>query len=97
MRTMTAHHGVVVCHIADFEPVLVERMKRIIALGDTPLLLAADENLFIKAHGRSGPRALANAIRVADKAQRADVCGAISSGLAGFESRTRAQPSATSA
>lgn len=39
----------VVCHIADFEPVLVDRMKRIIALGDTPLLLAADENDFAKA------------------------------------------------
>src|SRR5262245_47529748 len=41
----------VVCHIADFEPVLVERMKRILALGvgDVPLLLAADENLFVKA------------------------------------------------
>jgi hypothetical protein len=39
----------VVCHIADFEPILAERMKRIIALGDSPLLLAADENLFVKA------------------------------------------------
>ncbi len=39
----------VVCHLADFEPVFAERMKRIIALGDTPLLLAADENLFAKA------------------------------------------------
>lgn len=39
----------VVCHIADFEPVLADRMKRIVALhADVPLLLAADENLFIK-------------------------------------------------
>ncbi len=39
----------VVCHIADFDPILVERMKRIIALSaDVPLLLAADENLFVK-------------------------------------------------
>lgn len=39
----------VVCHIADFEPILAERMKRIIALSaDVPLLLAADENLFVK-------------------------------------------------
>jgi hypothetical protein len=39
----------VVCHIADFDPVLVERMKRIITMGaDVPLLLAADENLFVK-------------------------------------------------
>lgn len=37
----------VVAHIADFEPILVERMKRIIAL-DNPKLLAADENLFVK-------------------------------------------------
>jgi hypothetical protein len=39
----------VVCHIADFDPILVERMKRIIALGDVPLLLVADENDFQKA------------------------------------------------
>src|SRR5438046_511540 len=39
----------VVCHIADFDPVLVDRMKRIIALGDVPLLLVADENLYQKA------------------------------------------------
>jgi hypothetical protein len=39
----------VVAHIADFDPVLVERMKRIIAMPDVPLLLAADENDFAKA------------------------------------------------
>jgi hypothetical protein len=39
----------VVCHIADFDPVLVDRMKRIIALGDVPLLLVADENQYLKA------------------------------------------------
>ena len=38
----------VVAHLADFDPVLIERMKRIISHGDTPLLLAADENLFLK-------------------------------------------------
>jgi hypothetical protein len=38
----------VICHIADFDPVLVDRMKRIIALGDTPLFLSADENLYLK-------------------------------------------------
>jgi hypothetical protein len=39
----------VVCHIADFEPILADRMKRILALSvDVPLLLAADENLFVK-------------------------------------------------
>src|SRR5262245_35709265 len=36
-----------VCHIADFDPVLVDRMKRIIAL-NKPLLIGADENLFLK-------------------------------------------------
>lgn len=39
----------VLCHLADFEPVFAERMKRIIALGDAPLLLAADETLFHQA------------------------------------------------
>jgi hypothetical protein len=39
----------VVAHIADFEPVLADRVKRIVALGDVPLLLAADENLYAKA------------------------------------------------
>ena len=38
----------VVAHIADFEPIILDRIKRIIALGDTPLLLAADENQFAK-------------------------------------------------
>ena len=35
----------VVCHLADFEPILADRMKRVIAL-DRPPLLAADENQF---------------------------------------------------
>jgi hypothetical protein len=38
----------VICHLADFDPVLIDRMKRIIALGDTPLLLVADENQYLK-------------------------------------------------
>ena len=37
----------VVVHIADFEPILAERMKRIIS-HDRPLLMVADENLFLK-------------------------------------------------
>ena len=37
----------VVCHIADFEPVYADRMKRVIAL-DRPLLIAADETLYMK-------------------------------------------------
>jgi uncharacterized damage-inducible protein DinB len=35
----------VVCHLADFEPIYVERMKRVIT-HDRPLIMAADENLF---------------------------------------------------
>ncbi len=35
----------VVCHLVDFDPVYVERMKRTIAL-EKPTLLGADENLF---------------------------------------------------
>ncbi|MBA4186978.1 MAG: hypothetical protein C0467_03070 [Planctomycetaceae bacterium] len=39
----------VVAHLADFDPVLIDRMKRILAYGsDVPLLLVADENLFAK-------------------------------------------------
>jgi glycerol-3-phosphate acyltransferase PlsX len=53
--------------------------------GGAPLL--GFENLFIKAHGRSRARALSNAVRVADKALRSDLCGAIGSQLAGFQAR----------
>ena len=35
----------VLCHLADFEPILADRMKRVIAL-DRPALLGADENRF---------------------------------------------------
>jgi hypothetical protein len=35
----------VVCHIADFDPILADRMKRVIAL-DKPQLVGADENHF---------------------------------------------------
>jgi uncharacterized damage-inducible protein DinB len=35
----------VVCHLADFEPILVDRMKRVIA-EDRPLLIGADEKRF---------------------------------------------------
>lgn len=37
----------VVCHLVDFDPVYVERMKRAIAM-DKPTLLGADENDFAK-------------------------------------------------
>jgi hypothetical protein len=52
----------VVCHLADFDPILVERMKRILALPDVPLLLVADENDFQKAlayHDRDAENELA--------------------------------------
>ena len=35
----------VVCHLADFEPILADRIKRILT-HDRPTLLGADENLF---------------------------------------------------
>jgi hypothetical protein len=38
----------VVAHLADFDPILADRMKRIIAL-DKPLLLGANENQFAAA------------------------------------------------
>src|SRR5436853_5619254 len=38
----------VVCHLADFDPILADRMKRVIA-EDRPSLLAADENRFAAA------------------------------------------------
>lgn len=44
----------VVCHLADFDPILADRMKRVIA-EDRPTLLGADENRFAAAlhyHGR---------------------------------------------
>ena len=37
----------VVVHIADFEPIFAERMKRILTY-DRPAILAADENLFLE-------------------------------------------------
>lgn len=38
----------VVCHLADFDPIIADRMKRVIAL-DKPTLLGADENHFVSA------------------------------------------------
>ena len=51
----------VLAHLADFEPVFVERMKRILAY-DVPPLEAADEELFVKAlryHDRDAAEELA--------------------------------------
>jgi uncharacterized damage-inducible protein DinB len=38
----------VVCHLADFDPIYADRMKRIIA-EDKPQIIGADENTFAKA------------------------------------------------
>lgn len=38
----------VVAHLSDFEPVFVERFKRVVALDTPPLILAADEERFLK-------------------------------------------------
>lgn len=43
----------------------------------------------LKAHGRSGARAIANAIKVAGRAHRDDVCGEIERAVAGFRDRVR--------
>src|SRR5216684_5665357 len=51
----------VVCHLADFDPILADRMKRVIA-EDRPALLAADENRFAAAlayHDRDAQEELA--------------------------------------
>lgn len=48
--------------------------------GGAPIL--GFERIVIKAHGRSDARALANAVKVAAKAVRDDVCGAIAAGVA---------------
>lgn len=51
----------VLAHLADFEPILAERMIRVIALPE-PLLLSADETLFAKAmdyHARDAEEELA--------------------------------------
>ncbi|MSR32312.1 MAG: hypothetical protein EXR99_12495 [Gemmataceae bacterium] len=37
----------VVCHLTDFDPIMADRMKRVIAL-ENPVLTGADENLFLK-------------------------------------------------
>ena len=38
----------VVCHLADFDPIIADRMKRVLAL-DKPQLIGADENRFAAA------------------------------------------------
>jgi glycerol-3-phosphate acyltransferase PlsX len=56
--------------------------------GGAPLL--GFDHLFIKAHGRSGQRAIANAIKVAAKAAQADLPHQIEEGLRRFHERVQA-------
>lgn len=75
----------------------IERLKEITdweQYGGAPLL--GFDNLFIKAHGRSRSHAVANAIRVASKALRAELCQRIASSLAEFRAQAdRAESQAT--
>ncbi|HUH05461.1 MAG TPA: phosphate acyltransferase PlsX [Kofleriaceae bacterium] len=66
----------------------IDRLKQVTdweQYGGAPLL--GFEHLFIKAHGRSNARALANAIKVASKAQRGQLCATIGDGVRSFEQR----------
>lgn len=66
----------------------IERLKQITdweQYGGAPLL--GFDHLFIKAHGRSGSRAMANAIRLTSKALRADLCARIAESLDEFRQR----------
>ncbi len=65
----------------------IERLKLVTdweQYGGAPLL--GFNNLLLKAHGRSKERAIANAIRVASKAERGGLCDKIAIGLAEFDS-----------
>jgi glycerol-3-phosphate acyltransferase PlsX len=66
----------------------IERLKQVTdweQYGGAPLL--GFSHLFIKAHGRSGQRAMANAIRLTSKALRANLCERIADNLAEFRAR----------
>lgn len=66
----------------------IERLKDLTdweQYGGAPLL--GFEHLMIKAHGRSQAKALSNAIRVASKAGRSELCATIAGSLAEFETR----------
>ncbi len=58
----------VVCHIADFEPVYADRLKRVIA-EDEPTLLSGDENLFA-ARLAYGQRDIAEELQLIDATRR---------------------------
>jgi glycerol-3-phosphate acyltransferase PlsX len=70
----------------------IERLKQVTdweQYGGAPLLGLS--HLFIKAHGRSGQRAIANAIRLTSKALRANLCERIADNLAEFRARLPAE------
>jgi glycerol-3-phosphate acyltransferase PlsX len=69
----------------------IHRLKQITdweQYGGAPLL--GFDKLFIKAHGRSKSRAIANAVKVAAKAAQADLASEIESALKAFEARRAA-------
>lgn len=69
----------------------IQRLKQITdweQYGGAPLL--GFDKLFIKAHGRSKARAVANAVKVAARAAQADLAGEIQQALAAFEARRAA-------
>ncbi|MEZ4367005.1 MAG: hypothetical protein R2939_12060 [Kofleriaceae bacterium] len=55
--------------------------------GGAPLLGLS--HLFIKAHGRSNPRAITNAIKLTSKALAGDLCGKIASGITAIDASPR--------
>lgn len=72
----------------------IEQLKNVTdwqQYGGAPLL--GFEHVFIKAHGRSNARAIANAIKVANKALAGDLPGTIARTLASIEPRTPTAPS----
>jgi glycerol-3-phosphate acyltransferase PlsX len=74
----------------------IDRLKSVTdweQYGGAPLL--GFDHLFIKAHGRSQARAVSNAIRVAAKAHRGNLCEGIASGLKEFESHIAEQSDPT--
>jgi hypothetical protein len=58
----------VVCHLADFDPILADRMKRVIA-EDRPTLVGADENRFAAALAY-GDRDVAEELAIIEQTRR---------------------------
>jgi hypothetical protein len=58
----------VVCHLADFDPILADRMKRVIA-EDRPTLIGADENRFAASLAYAG-RAIEEELIIIEQTRR---------------------------